>query len=198
MYPIFLNLTSLPIALVGNGERAVARLRQLRAAGAEALSVYADRPSPALVQEANGVLLRRLPKSRDVARYRVLMIVDLDADTAHALADHARDKGVLVNVEDDPTYCDFYFGGIVQRGDLSFAVSTNGKSQALAQVAREYLEMAFCQEGWEDWLEEIAAQRQSWKASGDDKATVASKTRHLIQEHEMEPLAEFLKKEEVA
>jgi siroheme synthase (precorrin-2 oxidase/ferrochelatase) len=52
----------------------------------------------------------------------------------------------------------------VQRGDLQIAISTNGKSPALAQRLRQELDAQFGSE-YEDWLEWLGAARESIRAS---------------------------------
>ena len=48
------------------------------------------------------------------------------------------EKGILVNVVDDPENSSFFVPSIVRRGDLSIAISTGGKSPALAsKIGRE-------------------------------------------------------------
>jgi precorrin-2 dehydrogenase/sirohydrochlorin ferrochelatase len=46
----------------------------------------------------------------------------------------------LVNVADNPPYCDFYMGGIVTKGNVKVAVSTNGKSPTTAKRLRQFFE----------------------------------------------------------
>jgi len=50
----------------------------------------------------------------------------------------AEDK--LVNVADNPPYCDFYMGGIVTKGNVKVAISTNGKSPTTAKRLRQFFE----------------------------------------------------------
>jgi len=57
-----------------------------------------------------------------------------------------RAKGILVNIVDAPELCDFFVPSVVQRGDLTLAISTDGKSPALAMRIREELEKAYGQE----------------------------------------------------
>jgi precorrin-2 dehydrogenase/sirohydrochlorin ferrochelatase len=52
----------------------------------------------------------------------------------------ARKEGILVNIVDEPSRCDFIVPSIVERGDLTIAVSTGGKSPALSRRVREDLE----------------------------------------------------------
>src|SRR6266852_8178694 len=55
----------------------------------------------------------------------------------------AEARGILCNAVDDIENCHFYYGSIVQRGDLQIAISTNGKSPALAQRLRQELDQPF-------------------------------------------------------
>jgi precorrin-2 dehydrogenase/sirohydrochlorin ferrochelatase len=55
----------------------------------------------------------------------------------------AQRLNVLLNVADVPEKCNFILPARVQRGDLSIAVSTGGKSPALAKKLRKKLEDEF-------------------------------------------------------
>ena len=54
-----------------------------------------------------------------------------------------QERGIPVNIVDDPARCDFILPAIVRQGDLSIAISTGGKSPALAKQIREDLETKF-------------------------------------------------------
>jgi len=58
----------------------------------------------------------------------------------HLVAAKARGSGALVNVADDPDYCDFILPATLKRGPLTIAVSTGGISPALSRRIREGLE----------------------------------------------------------
>jgi len=49
-------------------------------------------------------------------------------------------RNILVNVADNPDYCDFYMGGIVTKGNIKIAISTNGKSPTMAKRLRQFFE----------------------------------------------------------
>jgi len=71
----------------------------------------------------------------------------------------ARERGVLCNAVDEPERCDFFYPAVVRRGDLQIAISTAGKSPALAQRIRRELEEQF-DASYERWLEWLGAVRQ--------------------------------------
>jgi precorrin-2 dehydrogenase/sirohydrochlorin ferrochelatase len=71
----------------------------------------------------------------------------------------AQQRGVLCNVVDDPPRCDFYYPAVVNRGELQIAISTNGRSPALAQRLRQELEQQFGPE-YEAWLKALGQKRQ--------------------------------------
>ncbi|MEE8353602.1 MAG: NAD(P)-dependent oxidoreductase, partial [Dehalococcoidales bacterium] len=63
-----------------------------------------------------------------------------------AVADEARRSGVLVNVVDVPELSDFIVPSYVRRGDITLAISTAGRSPALARKLRRRLEEQFGEE----------------------------------------------------
>src|SRR5690606_18774896 len=52
----------------------------------------------------------------------------------------AKERFLLVNVADTPDLCDFYLGGIVTKGNVNVAISTNGKSPTTAKRLRQLFE----------------------------------------------------------
>src|SRR3989338_1894340 len=52
----------------------------------------------------------------------------------------ANKKNILVNIVDSPELCNFIVPSVVERGALTIAISTGGKSPALAKKLRKELE----------------------------------------------------------
>ena len=52
----------------------------------------------------------------------------------------AKSRNLLINVADTPELCDFYLGGIVTKGNIKIAISTNGKSPTMAKRLRQFFE----------------------------------------------------------
>ena len=55
----------------------------------------------------------------------------------------AQDSGIWLNAIDQPALCDFITPAIVRRGELTIAISTNGRCPALARQIREDLERQY-------------------------------------------------------
>ncbi len=74
----------------------------------------------------------------------------------------------MVNVADNPPLCDFYMGGIVTKGNLKIAISTNGKSPTLAKRIRQWLE-GFLPEETDALLDKLYEYRNSLKGYFEQK-----------------------------
>lgn len=145
LFPLFLKLENRPCLVVGAGAIGEAKMQSLLEAGA-AVRVVAPRATPRVQEWAASGAIGWLP--------RKFVPADLDgkflaiaATSSVAVNDlifrEARRRGVLCNVVDDPPRCDFFYPAVVRRGDLQIAISTNGKSPALAQRLREWFEQQF-------------------------------------------------------
>ncbi|HLQ77981.1 MAG TPA: bifunctional precorrin-2 dehydrogenase/sirohydrochlorin ferrochelatase, partial [Terriglobia bacterium] len=69
-----------------------------------------------------------------------------DSATQQEVVSIARAKGVLINTVDKPELCDFIVPAILRRGDVTLAISTSGKSPALAANLRERLDRVLTDE----------------------------------------------------
>ena len=76
-----------------------------------------------------------------------------------AVAREARERGIPVNVADEPAEGDFALPSTLRRGRLQVAVSTGGASPALARRIRDELEEAFGPE-WAGLVEELGVARR--------------------------------------
>jgi uroporphyrin-III C-methyltransferase/precorrin-2 dehydrogenase/sirohydrochlorin ferrochelatase len=77
----------------------------------------------------------------------------------------AEERRVFVNAVDDASSATAYLGGVVRKGGVVVAVSTEGRAPALAGLLREALESTLPDETTE-WLAAAAALRPRQKASG--------------------------------
>lgn len=180
MIPLALDPKFCRVAVAGNGDLALRRLRALRRAGAAEALVFADAPNAALAAEAGAQLRPHLPGMADVAPLHALWIVDLPEDVAESLATAARSAKILVNVEDRPAFCDFHSVAELRRGDLLLTVSTNGAAPGLAGTIRRGLETCFGPE-WADRVAELAALRAGWRDEGVKMSEAARRINAIVE-----------------
>jgi precorrin-2 dehydrogenase/sirohydrochlorin ferrochelatase len=161
LFPVFLKLTGRACLVVGAGSVGAPKIEGLLAAEAN-VTVVAPHSTQAVQDWADaGRLLWRARRFEPSDLDGAFLVVA--ATSSNALNDtvfkEAQRRGVLANVVDDPPRCDFYYPAVVRRGALQIAVSTDGKSPALAQRLRRQFELQFGPL-YEDWLEELGRERQ--------------------------------------
>jgi precorrin-2 dehydrogenase/sirohydrochlorin ferrochelatase len=163
MLPLVLNPHILKVGLAGQGEALARRAALLAEAGVEARLLSAD---------VSDAVLEPL---------QLLFVAGLPDGEARQLAGRARALGLLVNVEDVLSLCDFHVPAIVRRGELLLTASTGGAAPGLARRLREWLAEAFGPE-WTGRLSDLSAARARWRSAGLNPAQVSQKLRDLVDE----------------
>jgi precorrin-2 dehydrogenase / sirohydrochlorin ferrochelatase len=144
-YPLFLDISRRLCVVVGGGNVAERKVERLLVCGAR-VEVVAKRLTPALATLAEEGKIVHHGSDYDEARIRgaFLVIGATDSDIVNEkIATDSRGLGIPVNIVDDPARCDFILPSIIEQGDLAIAVSTGGKSPALAKRLRTELETAY-------------------------------------------------------
>lgn len=159
LFPIFLKLEGRRCLVVGAGSVALEKIQALL--WSEAM-VYVVAP------EAHPEIQRMHSEGRLEWIARAFLPDDLDGAVLVIAATSSRDcnreifteasrRAILVNTVDDPPLCDFFSGSVVRRGDLQIAISTAGKSPALAQRLRKEIDGQLAPDlgGWLDELGDL-------------------------------------------
>jgi uroporphyrin-III C-methyltransferase / precorrin-2 dehydrogenase / sirohydrochlorin ferrochelatase len=141
--PVFLDLHSGPVLLVGSGELARAKLRVLVAAGARirwhAISGEHDVHGLEPAQLARIELAKSDPLQVELKGVVAVFCAGA-GDIGVAMAARAKSVGLPVNVMDDLAHSTFIFPAIVDRGDVVVAIGTGGTSPVVARRVREKIE----------------------------------------------------------
>ena len=170
-YPIFLNLRGKRTVVVGGGMVAQRKIETLLEHGAD-VHVISRALTPELDREVKGGRVKHLGEEFSETHldgaFMVIAATD-DTDLNRRVSRAAQKKGLLINAVDQPDDCNFIVPSILRRGDLRIAISTSGKSPAMARKVREDLETQFGDE-YESFLNlmgrmrrEIIARRLSQK-----------------------------------
>ena len=126
-------------------------LRKVRALLERGASVEVISPEPCselgqLAESGQVCISPRQYEEGDLEGALMAIAATDDRITNLTVAKEARSKGVLVNVVDDDRRSDFIVPACVRRGDVTIAVSTGGRSPALAGKIRQRLEEEFGEE----------------------------------------------------
>ncbi|PVB60012.1 hypothetical protein DCO57_19315 [Labrenzia sp. 011] len=144
--PLFFPLAGRKVVVAGGTEAAAWKAELLVAAGAEvhvhAVELDAAFDALSAAGSRGGRLVHHagpwVPDSLDGA---ALAIADAESDgEAQSFVCAARKAGVPVNVIDNPAFCDFQFGSIVNRSPVVIGISTNGVAPILGQAIRRRIE----------------------------------------------------------
>jgi len=123
-----------------------------------------------LSRRTDGIVHHETDYEETLIRGAFLVIGATDNDAVNGrIAKDARALGILVNIVDEPARCDFILPSIVERGDLSIAVSTGGKSPALAKKIRMELDALYGPE-YSTLLEIMGKLREKMIAEGRPSA----------------------------
>jgi uroporphyrin-III C-methyltransferase/precorrin-2 dehydrogenase/sirohydrochlorin ferrochelatase len=141
--PVFLDLQSGVVLLVGAGDLARAKLRLLAAAGARVRWFATDGQHDLTgldTDEASRIeLAAGDPLTADLAGVIAILCAGA-GDIGPAMSARAKAVGLPVNVMDDLKHSTFIFPAIVDRGDVVVAVGTGGASPVVARRVRERIE----------------------------------------------------------
>jgi len=165
MFPIFLKLDGRRCLVVGAGKVAEGKIRGLIEARAS-VEVVAPEAVWQLKKRAwEGVIgwKARVFQPSDLDQVSLVIAATSIPEVNREVFKQARLRNVLCNAVDDPENCDFYYPAVVNRGDLQIAISTGGRSPALAQRLRQELEEQFGAE-YESWVAELGKAREELTA----------------------------------
>ena len=162
LFPVFLKLEGRRVVLVGGGAVASARLPMLLGAGAD-VAVVAPEVSASIL--ASGVAIARRAFAAADLDGAWFVVAAATPDVNRDVAAAAEARRIFVNAVDDAERASAYTGGVVRRGGVTLAVSTEGQAPALAGLLREGIE-AVIPEGVDDWIATARRLRAEQRGAG--------------------------------
>lgn len=144
-YPTFLDIRGKRCVVIGGGEVALRKVGMLLEFGGR-VEVISPELCPDLAQferEGKVKTIRRDYRSGDLERAFVVIAATDSPAVNEQVAREASERGALINVVDVPKLSNFIVPSYLRRGDITVAVSTSGKSPALARKIRTELERQF-------------------------------------------------------
>jgi len=141
--PVFLNVRGVRCLVAGGGEVAFRKARLLARAQAELHIVAPDACDRMLelLQEHGGRLDRREVREEDFEGAQLAIAATDDLEVNENVSRWARERGIPVNVVDQPALCTFYMPAIVDRSPVVVAISSSGTSPVLTRSLKEMNEV---------------------------------------------------------
>ncbi len=184
LYPIFLKAKSLNVLIVGGGNVAEEKLTFLLKSSPDAhvtmVSPMFREGTIELAKKGCVTLVEDVYQKKYLfGKHMVVATTDVPEVNVQVWKD-CRAEAKLVNVADNPPYCDFYMGGIVTKGNVKVAISTNGKSPTTAKRLRQFFEDVI-PENVDDLVKNLNEYRKTIKGDFEEKVeTLNEFTKGLI------------------
>lgn len=138
-FPVFQDLENRKVLIVGGGTVALRKAEKLLPFGPR-LTVVA----PEFRQEFAGMGLTLLPRAfrdGDIDGETMLVIAAAgDPAVNRRVSELCRERGIPVNVVDNPELCTFLFPSLIKEGRLTVGISTSGASPSAAIWLKENVE----------------------------------------------------------
>jgi precorrin-2 dehydrogenase/sirohydrochlorin ferrochelatase len=144
-YPVSLDMTDKRCVIIGGGAVAERKAERLIECNAQVV-VVSRSLTPVLEDRKKADTIEHIDADyeKKTLRGAFMVIGATDRDDVNAqVSRDALSLGMLVNIVDDPERCNFILPSLLQQGDLSIAISTGGKSPALARKIREELQQQY-------------------------------------------------------
>jgi uroporphyrin-III C-methyltransferase/precorrin-2 dehydrogenase/sirohydrochlorin ferrochelatase len=166
LFPLFLKLAGRDVLVVGAGPIGASKARSLLEAGAR-VTVVAPEAEPEVreLAAAGALALHARAFAEADLEGAWLVVAAASPEVNRAVSAAAEARRTFVLAVDDPSAASAYGAGVVRRGGVTVAVSTDGRAPALAGLMREALEAVLPDE-LASWTAEAERVRALWKARG--------------------------------
>lgn len=141
-YPVFLNLQGKLCVIVGGGRVAERKVQGLLRAGARVKVISPQLTTKLIKLKEQGKIVCTLRnfRSMDLKNAYLAIAATNDHNVNEKIYQQAEEQKIPVNVVDDPKRSSFIVPSLVRKGDIILAISTSGKSPALARLLRQKLD----------------------------------------------------------
>lgn len=185
LYPIFLKTSNLKILLVGGGYVAEEKLNFLLKSSPDAVvtmvAPYYRARTLSLAKTAHVTTIFDVFNDRYLEQVHLVIATTDKPEINESIYRKCKTRNILVNVADNPPLCDFYMGGIVTKGNVKLAISTNGQSPTTAKRLRQFFEDVI-PDNIDDLVKNLNRLRKTIKGDFEEKVEVLNEfTKGLLE-----------------
>ncbi len=190
-YPVYLDIQNRKCLVVGGGVVGTRKVVTLMDCGANVTVVSLEVTKQLLqLADSNAIKLKkRSYRSSDLDGMFLVIGATNNEELNRQISKDAQHLNKLCNIADRPESCNFILPSFLNRGDLIVAISTSGKSPALARKIRKDLENEFGEE-YAEFLRLMGAIRQKLLSKNNDSKA----NKYLFEQLISRGLLEMVKK----
>lgn len=144
-FPMFVELKDQDCLVVGGGRIAFRKVQVLQDFGA-AVTVVAKEIVPELERHAGVHCLKKECGPEDLAGRKFVVAAAGDREQNRKVSEWCKDRGIPVNVVDQPEDCSFIFPAYLKQGDVVAAFSSGGQSPVMTQYLKEQMRPVMTEE----------------------------------------------------
>ena len=144
-FPILIDLRKFNAVVIGGGEVATRKVKNLLEFGACPVII-----APDVTDELKELILRnnlehkpRKYNKGDLNGFNLVFVATDSPEIDNEILEEAKQTGCIVNFADQPELCNFIVPSFIKRGELVISISTQGKVPFLSRFVRECLEEKF-------------------------------------------------------
>jgi precorrin-2 dehydrogenase/sirohydrochlorin ferrochelatase len=141
-YPIFLDVEDRDVVIIGGGNVCARKAETMLRYGAKVTVVSPEFTDEIEAWARDGrIQIKRKPYEESDLEGASIVIASTDSEAVNeCIARDCRRRKIPVNVVDVTHLCEFIVPAIIEKGSIQLAVSTGGKSPALARTLKEDLQ----------------------------------------------------------
>ena len=185
LYPIFLKVHQLEVLIVGGGNVGLEKLSFLLKsspnANVQLVAPEINEEIFELVKKHQVELVKEQFRNQFLENKHIVIVATDNENLNIEIYNECKRRNLLVNLADNPRYCDFYLGGIVTKGNVKIAISTNGKSPTTAKRLRQFFEEVI-PDNIDELVQNLNRYRKSIKGNFEKKvSTLNDLTKSLVK-----------------
>ncbi len=143
-FPIFLALKDKNCLVVGAGGVGLRKIKALLSSSPRKIVVVdphlKEDPLRKVLKSPVVELKKRAFKEEDLEGKFLVIASSNDEVLNKKISRLCEEKNILCNIVDRPELCNFIVPSVIKRGDISVAISTGGKSPAMASILKKKIQ----------------------------------------------------------
>jgi precorrin-2 dehydrogenase/sirohydrochlorin ferrochelatase len=144
-FPILLNLQKFPCLVVGGGEVALRKVQSLLLFNAKItlISPKICKPLKELKNKKKIKIVLKSYSKEHIKNHKIIFCATDNRLLNKQIHKDCKREGILLNVADNPSLCDFILPANVKRGALTISISSQGTAPFMVKELKKKSELTF-------------------------------------------------------